>query len=439
MSSRKKTFVYGTMILTASGLINRLIGFFYKIFLSQTIGAAEIGVFQMVAPIYTLALAICVGGIATVMSRMIAAASVSSENTSPWKILLCGTTLCTVFSLVISILLHLFSETIAQYYFHDCSHSDLLRILSWSIVPSALHSCLMSYYYAKKKAVRPSISQLIEQTVRVVSSLVIYMLFRSRNQIPDASLPAISLLFGELAACQYSLLCIANETQKPSTIRKLFDNFRTNAKSIFFTALPLTGNRISIMLLHSIEAILIPRQLQLGGATSQEAFTVYGVFAGMALPMILFPNTLANAASVMLLPSIAEDQAHGNQKSIKKTIRAAITLCLITGGGAALFFFAFGRSLGILLFHNLQAGLFLQILSFISPFLYLNATLTGILHGLGKTTSSFIINSSGLIIRILFVLFAIPTLGIHGYLYGILASELLSCLMTILFLCPYYR
>lgn len=75
MSSRKKAFVYGTAILTMTGLISRLIGFFYKIFLAQTIGAAKIGIFQMIAPIYTLALAICVGGMSTVMARMIAAAA----------------------------------------------------------------------------------------------------------------------------------------------------------------------------------------------------------------------------------------------------------------------------------------------------------------------------------------------------------------------------
>lgn len=439
MSSRKKAFVYGTAILTMTGLISRLIGFFYKIFLAQTIGAAKIGIFQMIAPIYTLALAICVGGMSTVMARMIAAAAASREKTGEWKLLFCGTCSCTALALTISILLHVFSEKIARYYFHDCSHADILRILSWSIVPATIHSCLMSIYYARKKAICPSIAQLLEQTVRVLSSMLIYMLFRSRNQLPDATLPAISLLFGELASCQYSLLCILGESKKPSKIRNLFSGFRVNAKSLFVTALPLTANRISLMLLHSIEAILIPRQLQLGGATSQEAFTVYGVFAGMALPMILFPNTLANAASVMLLPGVAEDQAKGNHSSIKNTTKAATILCLLVGICAAIFFFLFGKHLGLLLFHNLQAGLFLQILSFISPFLYLNATLSGILHGLGKTGSSFIINSSGLIIRILFVLFAIPVFGIRGYLYGILASELLSCLMTVLFLRPYYR
>lgn len=152
--------------------------------------------------------------------------------------------------------------------------------------------------------------------------------------------------------------------RNPQRSEIFFLVFRVNAKSLFVTALPLTANRISLMLLHSIEAILIPRQLQLGGATSQEAFTVYGVFAGMALPMILFPNTLANAASVMLASGVAEDQAKGNHSSIKNTTKAATILCLLVGICAAIFFFLFGKHLGLLLFHNLQAGLFLQIFVF---------------------------------------------------------------------------
>ncbi|MDD3278798.1 MAG: oligosaccharide flippase family protein [Lachnospiraceae bacterium] len=438
MSSKKKTIVYGTAILSITGFMSRLIGFFYKIFLSQTIGAAEIGIFQMIIPAYTLALTLCVGGISTVMARMIAASSIHTDSDEGWSILLTGTFVSAMLALLVSMLMHLFSHNIARYYFKDSSHADILRILSWSVLPSSLHSCLMSYYYAKKKAVCPAIAQFLEQIVRVLSSLLLYAFFCSRQLLCDATLPAVSILFGELASCQYSLLMIFREAHKKPHSQTPKPGFLQTSGRILSTSLPLTANRVSLMLLQSVEAVLIPRQLQLSGATTQEAFSIYGVFTGMALPLILFPNTLANAASVMLLPGIAEDQAVGNHKSIRKTTRAAMTLCLLTGGAAAVFFLFFGKSLGLLLFGSLQAGLFLQILSFISPFLYLNATLSGILHGLGKTGASFVIGSSGLTLRILFVLFAIPVFGIRGYLYGILASELLSCLITLLFLRPYY-
>lgn len=47
----KKVFLKGTLILACTGLISRLAGFFYRIFLSHTIGAAGMGLYQLVLPL----------------------------------------------------------------------------------------------------------------------------------------------------------------------------------------------------------------------------------------------------------------------------------------------------------------------------------------------------------------------------------------------------
>ena len=55
MSEYKKGLLKGTLILTAAGLISRIAGFFYKIFLSRAIGAEQIGIYQLAMPLYLLA------------------------------------------------------------------------------------------------------------------------------------------------------------------------------------------------------------------------------------------------------------------------------------------------------------------------------------------------------------------------------------------------
>ena len=50
----KKLFIRGTLLLTFTGLFSRLIGFFYRIFLSHTIGAHGLGIFQLVLPLQLL-------------------------------------------------------------------------------------------------------------------------------------------------------------------------------------------------------------------------------------------------------------------------------------------------------------------------------------------------------------------------------------------------
>ncbi len=86
----------------------------------------------------------------------------------------------------------------------------------------------------------------------------------------------------------------------------------------------------------------------------------------------------------------------------------------------------FGNLIGRILFQNSQAGDFIMTLAFICPFLYLTTTLTSVMHGLGRNTISFLFSLIGISIRIFFVLYAIPQFGIRGYLYGLLASQVLT-------------
>ena len=52
MKRQKHPLIAGTLILTATGVVTRFIGFFYKIFLSRAIGAEGLGIYQMIFPVY---------------------------------------------------------------------------------------------------------------------------------------------------------------------------------------------------------------------------------------------------------------------------------------------------------------------------------------------------------------------------------------------------
>ena len=136
----------------------------------------------------------------------------------------------------------------------------------------------------------------------------------------------------------------------------------------------------------------------------------------------------------LVAKEVAKQQADGTPEQISDTIRYTISFCVLLGTSAVFAFFFFGPWLGRFLFQNEEVGVFLRILSFLSPFLYLETTLGSILNGLGKTSLVFFQNLAGDVIRILAILFLVPVFGIRGYLYGILASELTIMTMALLFL-----
>lgn len=50
--AKRHPLIFGTIILTATGLITRVIGFFYRIYLSRLFGEEGMGIYQLLSPHY---------------------------------------------------------------------------------------------------------------------------------------------------------------------------------------------------------------------------------------------------------------------------------------------------------------------------------------------------------------------------------------------------
>jgi len=149
----------------------------------------------------------------------------------------------------------------------------------------------------------------------------------------------------------------------------------------------------------------------------------------MAIPFIMFPSAIVNSLAVVLLPTVARQQAAGNNSGILKNLSLSVRCSLYMGILCIGIFTVFGSELGMSVFQNHDAGSFLTILAWLCPFLYLATTMGSVLNGLGKTTITFINNCASLLIRLLFVFFGIPHFGIHACLWGMLVSEIILVLL----------
>ena len=326
----KKAFFKGTFLLTCAGLLSRVIGFFYRIFLSHAIGAEGIGLFQLAIPLQTLLLAVTASGIQTALSRLVAAHLATGEDKKARDFFCLGTFFAFALSCAASALLYLRADFFAVQILKEARTEELVRILSFSIPFATLHSCTNSYYFARKKTEFPSGLQLIEQIVRVGSSYLLYLVCISEGTPVTAMIAAGGTLVSELVVAVLALLMISLHFQKYA--HKIFHIELPFAclKEICRTAFPVTLNRLLLSVLAGIEVVLIPQRLRMYGLSVSESLSIYGIFTGLALPCILFPATITNSASMMLMPSVAEMQALGYRKRIRyvtwQTIRASLLL-----------------------------------------------------------------------------------------------------------------
>lgn len=431
----------GTVILTLTGLVSRFIGFFYRIFLSNVFGAEGMGLYQLISPVLALSFSLTVSGLQTAISKYVASETSTRDYKNSFRTLWVGFLLAMALSAVCALGIYVYAEPIAENLLLEARTAPLLRIIALSIPMASVHSCINGYFYGIRKTGIPAFSQLTEQVCRVGSVYLIYFICQKHGLTPTISFAVVGLVIGESASMIVSVVAIIARAHQvfPASLfsrrtttqpfSSVITVYRRITGQLLQLAVPLSANRLVLNLLQSVEAIYIPNRLMAYGLSNADALSVYGVLTGMSLPLILFPSAITNSISVLLLPVVSEADANGNQTAVKRAILTSIRSCLLLGFLCTAMFLLFGRMAGRLLYSSELAGSFILTLSFLCPFMYIASMLNSILNGLGKTIQTFLFSVVSLLLRLLFVFFAIPRFGIQGYLWGMLASQMLQTLL----------
>ena len=450
---KQNQFIIGAFVLTLAGLFSRLAGFFYRIFLSHQLGSEDMGIYQLIFPIYGICMSLCCTSIQTALSRFIAG-EVQQGNQKRGRTFFCCALGLSLSSAVISSLAMYFcANTVALQILDEVRCAPLLQMMALAIPVCAAHSCIIGYYYGVQKTTVPALSQIIEQTIRTGAVFLIYQVSQTRGTEFQVINAVYGLVIGEVGAlffclCAFGPLWAGRRTKRTSIVAPVAD--RTSAKinsqmhadsssacmrQLLHLVIPMTANRLCLSLLQSGESILIPARLRVFGLSQSDALSLFGTLTGMALPFIMFPSTLINSLAVMLLPEVAKAQAAGNNKRVQRTSDLSIRLSLVIGILCLGVFRYFGEALGVMVFNNETAGNFITQMSFLCPFLYLSVTLGSIINGLGKTEITFFHTLCSLAVRLGVVFFVMPKNGITAYFYGLLASEILLTALHLGYLC----
>lgn len=417
----KSSIIKGTLILTAAAIISKLFGFYYRIFLNRYIGSYGLGLISLTMPVYSIAFSLFMGGFNSCISHFTSA----QGSKKSFRYLTTATLTTLPLSIVFSIICYIYSDRIAERIILNPECGALIKILCFQIPFSVLHNCICGYYYGCQKTTVPAVSQIIEQMIRILSVIIYCRLTLSQGKNVSVTYALYGNIVGEIAACFYCI-CAQLITRKKERNTSLRPHIKDLPMIIKYT-IPLNLNSLLIHLLESGESILVPAQLIVYGMDRNEALSLFGVLTGMAMPLIMFPTAITNSLSVMLLPKVSDEQGRNNTENISSTINKTIKLCAHLGIMCSLLFLVYASKLGSIIFEDERVYTFAIMLSFLCPFLYLKVNLTSILNGLSKTGSTCTSSVIGQIIRISCLIGLVPRIGINGYIYGIIASNIIVC------------
>jgi stage V sporulation protein B len=425
MAYRKKGIVAGALILTAASVFTRILGFIYRVYMSQTIGAEGMGLYQLVMPIYSLAWAIACSGFTMTISRLVSAENAKGEYGNMGRVLKQCLVITTAVAAVLSAAAFSAADPIANYLLGDGRVTLSLRILAFAFPFMAAGSCVRGYYLGMQESTVPAVSQVLEQ---VVHMSVIYALagaFIPMGMEYACAAAVIGIALGEFISFVYVMFSYVafkrgnKFTKRPSMApRAVLD-------MILAMAMPLTLTRVTGSLLTTVENLLIPQRLQMYGLAQAESIALYGKITGMALPLIFFPSAILYALATTLVPDISAASAKNDKARVKYTVNKAMLFTSVIGIGAAAVFIVFADQLGLTIYKQDISSLLIP-LGVMCPLWYLSITFSGVLNGMGRQVFMFKNSLAASAINIAFIFFIVPRFGLNAFIAGWMLSLVVS-------------
>lgn len=454
--------IRGTLILTVTGLATRIIGFYNRIFLSRLIGAKELGIYQLIFPIYMVAFSITTFGNELALTKLVSEYHSRKDPASAMVLLRICFLYNLTLALIVSSLIYTQAEWLCLHVLNAPECAGCLKVICIGIPFMAMKGAIHGYFLGLKQSGVHGISDFLEQIAKVFGLLLLSATVCIREHY-DAAFAVWGIVIGELISLLYSIFALLLHVRKQNISQRsacraglntghlpernhhfppLFACSNPNdihlkecpadrpvytgrlLRLFFKNAIPFTTNRLTLTLLQSIEAIMIPTVLLSYYGSSTQSLEIYGVFSGMAFPFIMFPSTVTNSLSTMLMPAVSSASSELNERYLKRLSEKSLHFCLLIGLFSTVVFYLFGSSIGDCFFQNREAGHFLLELSVLCPLIYLATTLASILNGLGLATHNLILTILSTVLRIGFILAAVPKLGMTGYIIGLFLSYL---------------
>lgn len=328
-------------------LLDRVLGFVLKIFLSRKLGAANLGVYQVSLSFFMVLLTLITSGMPLILSketaRLRAKKDLGGEGASAAAALIINT----AFALILCTLILVFNRLIGRLFADDRSRVILLMMLP-ALLFSAVYSSLRGNLWGREKYAVVSLLEIAEQLARI--SVCVIMFSLGFDKLKTAGL-AISA--GCLVAAIICVICFfASGARLKNPRRRIVPLIKESA--------PVTASRAATAAVGSLNGIVAPYLLIRAGLSSEGAMYQYGFSMGMAMPLLYIPLTVVGALAFVMIPTLSQASAQNDAASLKRHTQTAIKMSAVL---ALLFFplfFVLGEPIGRLVYDNADAGLFLR-------------------------------------------------------------------------------
>lgn len=412
--------------LTLASFAMRAVSMLFQVYLSDRVGAAGLGLLQLIMTVHAFALTVGTSGI------RVAAMYLSAEEYGHRRLsgVRAAMLRCIGAGLLLSSLvgtaMMFGAEFLACNWVKDLQATQSLRLLGLTLPVTCLSSILCGYFTACGK-IKPLV--LVEIADKIVTvGITSYLLAIG---VPgDLSHACVSIVGGGALASLGSVSVLLIMMWRDLRRCPKSDEPHHMTERLVRFCVPVALNDYLRSGLGTLEQFLIPYGLARCGGSRTQALADYGTIHGMVFPVLMFMSTVLYSVADLLIPRLARCRAVGNMKKLRQiTAKCLRSSCLFSLAIAGLLFVA-AKPLGLLLYDSTSAGLYLRLFAPLLPVLYLDCIVDGMHKGLGEQVYCVRVNTLTNFLDVIGLYLLLPRFGIGGYFFTYAATHILNFFLS---------
>ena len=337
MFSKRQSFVKGALIISAGGLISKLLGAIYRVPLIAFLGGKGMGIYQMVYPLYCMLLTVSASGLPTGVAKLVAYGKNGAEKRALYVYAVVGA----IGSLAMFSCAKLLAFVQGEQSVEQCA-----KILSPSVFFVSITSVIRGYYQGKGNMLPTATSEIIEQIIKVALGSLLCFIYRA-DVIKAVKLAVLAVTISEVVATIYVALLYGKEGGKT---KPLFKQKTVSIREILRTTLPLTISSLALPASQFLESVVAIRLLR---ATGLDATTLYGIYSGCAVALVGMPVSVMYGLAVSSVPLVAPAVAKGDFSKAKAYVKKTIALTFLLSLPCAVALYVFCPIASKILFSSL--------------------------------------------------------------------------------------
>jgi len=420
---KKLPIFYNALLLTGVNLLLRFVSTGFQVYLSGTIGAAGIGLLQLVLSVGSLALTAGMAGIRTA-TMYLTAEELGKRRPENVCWVLSG---CVRYSILcsgaVAVLLYSFAPTIAVGWIGDRGSAAAVRLLAYFLPVNCLVGVMVGYFTAANRIGTLAAVEVAEQACSMTLTVGL-LRFWAGSDLPKAC--AAVILGSAVSGCLTLLCLIVLRVKEGSPV----GNRIHIARRLQQTAVPLALADDLKSGISTAENLMVPKRLALCRQIG-DPLAAFGMVCGMVFPVLMFPMAILYGLAELLIPELARCAAAGSHKRIRYLAKRSLRLAMLYGCLFCGLLYLLSDELCIGLYRNPDAALYLRWFALLAPMLYCDAITDAMIKGLGQQTACVRYNilTSGMDVAFLYLL--LPTYGMEGYFFSFLVTHILNFFLSV--------